>query len=105
VESFQGGQRDVVIISASESDPAAISTSTKFILDLKRSNVAFSRAKHRLIVICSETLLDFIPPEAADYEATLLWRSLRRLCSREIAREIIEVDGTAFQSKIFSYEP
>lgn len=105
VESFQGGQQDIIIVSASESDPAAISLSTRFILDLKRSNVAFSRAKQRLIVICSEALLDFIPPEAADYEATLLWRSLRRLCSREIASELIEVDGGAYKSKIFTYSP
>lgn len=105
VESFQGGQQDTIIVSASESDPSAISTSTKFILDLKRSNVAFSRAKERLIVICSETLLDFIPPEADDYEATLLWRSLRQLCSREIATEHTEIEGELRELKIFTYNP
>lgn len=105
VESFQGGEQDTIIVSASESDPAAISSSTKFILDLKRSNVAFSRAKKRLIVICSEALLDFIPPEAADYEATLLWRSLRRLCSRKIGIENIELDGNTYRAKMFTYSP
>lgn len=105
VESFQGGQQDTIIVSASESDPSAISTSTKFILDLKRSNVAFSRAKERLIVICAETLLDFIPPEADDYEATLLWRSLRQICSREIATEHTEIEGDPYELKIFTYNP
>jgi hypothetical protein len=105
VESFQGGQQDTIIVSATESDPAAIGASTKFILDLKRSNVAFSRAKERLIVISSESLLDFIPPEVSDYEATLLWRALRRLCSRQIAAQNIEVDGGSYRVKILTYNP
>lgn len=105
VEHFQGGQRDIVIVSASESDPSAISASTRFILDLKRSNVAFSRPRTRLIVVCSQALLDFIPSEADDYEATLLWRSLRRICSREIGSESIEVDGSFYFAKIFTYDP
>jgi superfamily I DNA and/or RNA helicase len=48
---------------------------------LNRSNVAFSRAKDRLIVICSETLLDHIPSDLDQYQSTLLWKSLRELCS------------------------
>jgi hypothetical protein len=84
VERLQGGQRPTVIVSATASDPSAISARVDFILDLNRSNVAFSRAQDRLIVVCSRTLLDYIPAEAEHYESAMLWKSLRALCSRQI---------------------
>jgi len=85
VERLQGGERPVVIFSATVSDPAAIASNVEFILDLNRSNVAFSRAKQRLIVICSEELLNFIPSSLEQYDETLLWKSLREVCSRKVA--------------------
>ncbi len=85
VERLQGGERPTVIFSATVSDPSAIASNVEFILDLNRSNVAFSRSKQRLIVICAEELINFIPAELAQYEASLLWKSLRALCTIEHA--------------------
>ena len=85
VERLQGGERDTIIVSATSSDPTAISAHEEFILNLNRANVAFSRAKKRLIVVCAETLLDHIPPEIEHYQAALLWKSLRSLCTRALA--------------------
>lgn len=90
VERFQGGERQNIIVSATASDPAAIAASVEFILDLNRSNVAFSRAQDRLIVVCAETLLDHIPPETEDYQSAMLWKSLRALCSRQIAETMVD---------------
>lgn len=87
VERLQGGERPTVIVSATASDSSAISMNAEFILDLNRSNVAFSRAQDRLIVVCSEALLDSIPPEIEHYDSAMLWKSLRALCSRLIATE------------------
>lgn len=84
VERLQGGQRPNVLFSATVSDPADIAANAEFILDLNRSNVAFSRAQQRLIVVCSETLLNYVPPELEKYESALLWKSLRSLCTVEI---------------------
>ncbi len=95
VERLQGGERPTVIVSATVSDPAAIGARAEFILDLNRSNVAFSRAQQRLIVVCAEALLDYIPVEAEDYESAMLWKSLRSLCSRQLAAE--RVDGHTAQ--------
>jgi hypothetical protein len=89
VERLQGGERQTIIVSATASDNTAISKSAEFILDLNRSNVAFSRAQRRLIVICSETLLDHIPAELEDYESTLLWKSLREVCSLAIGDDVV----------------
>ena len=62
--------------------PATISARARFLRDLNRSNVAFSRARERLIVICSQSLLTHIPPEVEHYDSALLWKSLRAFCSR-----------------------
>lgn len=87
VERLQGGERPIVIVSATASDPTAISASAKFILDLNRSNVAFSRTQERLIVVVSETLLNYIPAEYESYQSTLLWKSLRSICSNLVGVE------------------
>ena len=105
VERLQGGQRQTIIVSATESDPSAISTNAEFILDLRRSNVAFSRARMKLIVICSEFLLDYIPAQFEHYESTLLWKSLRTLCSTEVMSTELEINDNIYIVRIFTYTP
>lgn len=89
VERMQGGERPTVIVSATASDPSAIATNVEFILDLNRSNVAFSRAQDRLIVVCSNSILDHIPAELEHYESAMLWKSLRALCSHQIGEAVV----------------
>jgi hypothetical protein len=89
VEKLQGGERPNVIFSAIASDPSAISKNVEFILNLNRSNVAFSRVQERLIVVCAQTLLDYIPAEFEHYEETMLWKALRSQCSEFIFTENI----------------
>jgi superfamily I DNA and/or RNA helicase len=101
VERLQGGQRPTVILSATESDPCYISSNVGFILDLNRSNVAFSRSEDRLIVVCSEALMNHIPAEYEQYESTMLWKALRNVCSRLVAN--IDMQGT--RVRIFTFEP
>jgi hypothetical protein len=85
VERLQGGERPYIFYSATVSDPIALERRADFYLNLNRANVAFSRAKEKLIVVCSESLLNFIPSELEHYEQALLWKHLRRLCHRQIA--------------------
>lgn len=87
VEKLQGGERPNIIVSATASDPSAISKNVEFILNLNRSNVAFSRVQERLIVVCSKTLIDYIPAELEHYEETMLWKALRSECSQLIFTE------------------
>jgi hypothetical protein len=91
VEKVQGGERPVIVVSGTESDPHAIGAAASFILNLNRANVAFSRTQERLVVVCAETLLDHVPAELEDYESAMLWKSLRNLCSRTLF--VTEVDG------------
>jgi hypothetical protein len=91
VERLQGGERPTIIVSAVASDPHAISASAEFILNLNRSNVAFSRSQERLIVVCSESLVNHIPAELDHYDSAMLWKALRNICSQLVAET--EVNG------------
>lgn len=90
VERLQGGECSTVIVSATASDPSAIGKNASFILDLNRSNVAFSRAQDRLIVISSDSLLNHIPSELDNYDSAMLWKSLRNICSKRLAKSSFE---------------
>ncbi len=90
VERLQGGERPTVIVSATVSDPTAIEANVEFILDLNRANVAFSRVQNRLVVVCSQVLLNHIPAEIEHYQSAILWKSLRDLCSDFVAETCVE---------------
>lgn len=89
VNRLQGAEQETIIVSAAMSDPSAIAGNAEFILELNRANVAFSRTKKRLIVVCSESLLSHMPVEADQYAETLLWKSLRQECTELVATETI----------------
>jgi hypothetical protein len=91
VERLQGGERRTIIVSGTVSDPCAIASSAEFILNLNRSNVAFSRVQERLFVVCASTLLDHIPAEIEQYDSAMLWKALRRACAVRLAE--VEVAG------------
>lgn len=82
VEKLQGGECQNIFVSATASDPVAIGKNVEFILDLNRSNVAFSRAQKRLVVVCSQSLLNYIPADIENYNETMLWKELRSICSQ-----------------------
>jgi superfamily I DNA and/or RNA helicase len=96
VERLQGGERKAIIVSATASDPSAIAGYESFILDLNRSNVAFSRVEERLIVVVSSSLLDHIPAELENYDNAMLWKALRSTCDELVAEEQLE-DGVTVQ--------
>lgn len=80
VNKLQGDERDVIIFSASVSGEENLRAHGDFVMELQRTNVAFSRARKKLIVIASESLLNYIPHGFQQYNAALLWKHLRDLC-------------------------
>jgi hypothetical protein len=89
VEKLQGGEASTVIVTATASDPSAIGRNVDFILSLNRANVAFSRTQNRLVVVCADSLLDHMPVDVEQYDDTVLWKTLRLLCTQEIALESV----------------
>lgn len=58
VERFQGQEREVIVISLVSSKPAWIRRLAGFLFQRERWNVALTRARRKVVVIASSTLLD-----------------------------------------------
>lgn len=76
VERFQGGERDVMVVSATVSDPDALDDESEFILNPNRMNVALSRMKKKLVVLAPWTLFEMIPNDVDEYEDAAIWKGL-----------------------------
>lgn len=101
VERLQGGERRVIFYSASASDPQALTELQEFILDANRTNVAFSRAKERLVVVVSHTLLNFLPQEREAYQKAVLWKELRILCPCLLEKGEVVAEGLQHRVRLY----
>jgi CRISPR/Cas system-associated exonuclease Cas4 (RecB family) len=84
VERFQGGERDLIVVSATVSDREYAQTESEFLLDPRRLTVAVSRPKRKLIVLASRSVFDLIPGDLDEYERGSLWKHLRRECAETL---------------------
>ena len=63
VERFQGQQRDVIVASFALGDPDQIEDEDEFLMSLNRFNVMASRARAKLIVLVSRSVVDHLARE------------------------------------------
>ncbi len=61
VEKFQGSDRNLIIASIGISDRDLLQAEEEFIYDMNRFNVLTTRAKNKVILVCSEDFLEYIP--------------------------------------------
>ena len=80
VERFQGGERELIIVSATVSDREFAELESNFLLEPRRLTVAISRPERKLIVISSRAVFDLIPDDLDEYERGALWKHLRHEC-------------------------
>jgi hypothetical protein len=76
VERFQGGERTVVMVSATESDRGYLLASAGFLLDPRRLTVAVSRAKRKMILVASRSVFSLFSPDEETFTNALLWKNL-----------------------------
>jgi len=76
VERFQGDERDVIIVSATASDPDYVRSEAEFLLNINRLNVAISRPKKKLIVIASQSVVDLLCSDLEIFENAVIWKRL-----------------------------
>lgn len=96
VERYQGDEREVIILSATESDPEFLQASAGFLLDPRRLNVALSRAKKKVIVVAARTLFDLFPTDDELFGHAQIWKNLlRRACPQTLWKGA--VDGVAVE--------
>ena len=76
VERFQGGERTVILVSATESDRAYLLASSEFLLDPRRLTVALSRAKRKMMLVASRSIFSLFSPDEETFANSLLWKNL-----------------------------
>ena len=82
VERFQGGEREVILVSATESDRAYMLDSSEFLLDPRRLTVALSRAKQKLILVAARSIFSLFTADEEAFANAQLWKNLlRRTCT------------------------
>jgi superfamily I DNA and/or RNA helicase len=84
VERFQGGERTVILVSATESDRGYLLASSEFLLDPRRLTVALSRAKQKMILVASRTIFELFSPDEEVFRNSLLWKNLLRTCATSL---------------------
>ncbi len=92
VERYQGDEREVIVISATESDPDFVQASATFLLDPRRLTVALSRAKKKLVLIASRTIFEYVSTDDTGFENAQIWKNLLRRACRERLYEA-DIDG------------
>jgi superfamily I DNA and/or RNA helicase len=76
VERFQGGERTVILVSATESDRAYLLASSQFLLDPRRLTVALSRAKRKMVLVAARSIFSLFSPDQETFANALLWKNL-----------------------------
>ena len=90
VERFQGDERDIIIVSVTEADPAYLRATGDFLFDARRLNVAISRAKTRVCILASEAVFATIPSSLRQLEHLQIWRQLHDdVCTRLLWDDIV----------------
>jgi len=83
VERFQGGERDLIIVSATVSDPDYIRREAEFILSPERLNVAMSRMKKKLVLVVPRSLINVIPSDKEQYKSARKWKRMYNIVTEE----------------------
>ena len=76
VEKFQGSDRRIMIASMGISAKSQLQSEEAFIYDLNRFNVLTSRAKSKMVLLCSQNYLDYFPRDQEVFEYASKMRSL-----------------------------
>ncbi|MCH8909098.1 MAG: hypothetical protein IH840_18615, partial [Candidatus Heimdallarchaeota archaeon] len=102
VEKFQGSEREMIIGTIGVSDVDQLRMEEEFIFDRNRLNVLITRAKYKLIFICSQNFLDHVPQDKERFFDVGFTRKLIDYCKEEI-EETIDFRGIPTPLKLFTH--
>lgn len=81
VEKMQGKEREVILVSYGVADEEYAIAEAQFLLSRNRFNVAATRAERKLIVLCSDTVLDAVPTDRRTLLEAMMLKEFRHYCS------------------------
>lgn len=84
VERFQGGERTVILVSATESDREYLLAAGDFLLDPRRLTVALSRAKQKMVLVAARSVFTLFSADEQTFANAQLWRRLLRQTCRTL---------------------
>lgn len=94
VEKFQGSDRTLIIGTVAISSRDQLAAEEAFIYDRNRFNVLTSRAKQKMVLICSRAFLDYVPGDREVFAHAARVRDFAYgFCDREEAMEVTGPDG------------
>ncbi len=76
VEKYQGGERDIITVCGTVSDPEFARNEERFILNPQRLLVAISRSRMLTVVICSTSLFEVAPEDSERLDHGPVWARL-----------------------------
>jgi hypothetical protein len=101
VERFQGGERNLIIVSYGVGDTDIIEGEEQFLLQLERTNVAVSRAKAKCVVLMPKSLAYHLPTDQKAAETSVALKSyLEEFCGRRLAVNIQDGAGVLRAAEI-----
>jgi hypothetical protein len=80
VDKLQGQERDVVLVSYGVADGEYAEAEAEFLLSSNRFNVAATRARHKLVVFASSTVLDVVPNDQKILLDSMMLKEFRTFC-------------------------
>ena len=80
VDKLQGQERDVVVVSYGVADEEYAEAEAKFLLSSNRFNVATTRPRRKLIVLCSDAVLDVVPQDRKVLLEAMMLKEFRGFC-------------------------
>jgi AAA domain len=86
VEKLQGKERQVILVSYGVADEEYATAEAEFLLSRNRFNVAATRAERKLVVFCSDTVLDLVPTDRKVLMQSMMLKEFRHYCSDGHAR-------------------
>jgi hypothetical protein len=102
VERFQGDERQVVVYTATESDPQYLVAASKFLMDPRRLTVALSRAKSKIIVVASRSVFGIFSADEETFANAQLWKNLlRETCTVPLWSGTRIADGVAVDVQVW----
>jgi DNA polymerase III delta prime subunit len=95
VEKFQGSDRSFIVGSFGVSSTDQLASEEDFLYDLNRFNVLISRAKHKMLLICSRNFLQYVPRDRDVMGVAARIREYaQELCSQSILTESSVLERT-----------